>query len=279
MMRTMGGRTPTELRMTASTRSSSSMGRTNPAKPRHDGGKKCLCDKPAAEHMDHPWKITRAGRNKFCNQRNLCDLRNPGCFSMYTFNDHVGYGVLEVLQNLMLDYEEAAESSEILNIGTVMALFIMYAVDAREYGLLEESKAESLGPAMDKKKWHPHEFASYILAYVRKYDIELMGPSKIAQYIKDVEADVALSDTAPNTASADVWGFAKALKAYTTREGNPGAYMAGRREHHNSKIGGDSLDLTTWTSAERKAKSFKRKDPFGKAEIDAIKRGDVLSMG
>lgn len=44
-------------------------------------------------------------------------------------------------------------------------------------------------------------------------------------------------------------------------------------------IGGDTLDITTWTSEERKRKSFDKKDPLGKAEIDAIKNGLVMSLG
>jgi hypothetical protein len=44
-------------------------------------------------------------------------------------------------------------------------------------------------------------------------------------------------------------------------------------------LGGDSLDLTTWSSAERKAHSFEKKDPLGKEIMDAIKKGEVLQVG
>ncbi|KAK6509222.1 hypothetical protein TWF481_003982 [Arthrobotrys musiformis] len=36
---------------------------------RCDGGDTCLCNKPAEEHPDHPWKITVAGKHKFFNHR------------------------------------------------------------------------------------------------------------------------------------------------------------------------------------------------------------------
>jgi len=75
-----------------------------------DGGKTCLCMKPASEKPDHPWKMTLAGQTLFCTQRAMCDLRDPDGFSMYTFNDHSAYGTLEVLQNLMLDYEAASKN-------------------------------------------------------------------------------------------------------------------------------------------------------------------------
>ncbi|KAL4876672.1 hypothetical protein BJY04DRAFT_140220 [Aspergillus karnatakaensis] len=35
------------------------------------------------------------------------DLRDPINFNMYVFNDFAGYGVLEVLQNLLVDFDEA----------------------------------------------------------------------------------------------------------------------------------------------------------------------------
>lgn len=32
---------------------------------------------------------------------------NPDMFDMYTYNDHQAYGMLEVIQNLLLDWDEA----------------------------------------------------------------------------------------------------------------------------------------------------------------------------
>jgi len=79
-------------------------------KQRCDGGKTCLCSKPAADHPDHPWKLTVAGKTKYFIQHTQCDLRDPDNFEMYTFNDHMAYGVLEVIQNLFLDYQNAGDN-------------------------------------------------------------------------------------------------------------------------------------------------------------------------
>lgn len=81
---------------------------TSNKRPRCDGGETCLCDKPASEHPDHIWKLSVAGKRLYFTQHIHFELRNPDSFGMYTFNDHVGYGVLEMLQNLILDFEEAA---------------------------------------------------------------------------------------------------------------------------------------------------------------------------
>jgi len=78
-----------------------------PPRQRCDGGKKCLCNKLAADHPDHAWTITRAGHELLLTQHIHAQLRCPDNFDMYTFNDHHGYGMLEVIQNLVLDFVEA----------------------------------------------------------------------------------------------------------------------------------------------------------------------------
>jgi hypothetical protein len=72
-----------------------------------DAGKTCLCNKPAAEHPNHPLILSNAGKSKWFTQHTFLDLRCPDAFNMYTFNDHEGYGALEVVQNLFIDYVEA----------------------------------------------------------------------------------------------------------------------------------------------------------------------------
>lgn len=76
-------------------------------KPKCDAGETCLCYKPAAEHPEHRWIITKAGLHKFLAQRVMTDLRCPYMFNMDIYNDFHGYGVLEVFENLLLDYAEA----------------------------------------------------------------------------------------------------------------------------------------------------------------------------
>jgi hypothetical protein len=78
-----------------------------PPKQRCDGGRTCLCDKPASEHPDHPWQILQAGKLKWLMQRSMCDIRDPDGFGMYIYNDWSAWGALEVLENLILDFVEA----------------------------------------------------------------------------------------------------------------------------------------------------------------------------
>ncbi|KAL2022227.1 hypothetical protein VTK56DRAFT_5837 [Thermocarpiscus australiensis] len=311
-----------------------------------DGGKTCLCNKPAAEHPDHVWKLSAAGKYRFFMQRIHSELRCPDNFNMYTFNDHEGYGVLEVLQNLILDFEEPAgnykeqwaicealafflhtdtglsatqiddgsyvdatyevigrlfmtmlailerekllgKDSEIKNLGLIMALFMDIAADARRYGLLEVDEKEPLGPAEDNKEWIPHAFDNQILAYARKYGIDLVGPSHIAEIIAEAKGDGTLPvpDSEPNSTrtgnpyGADPFNFYDAMQTYKLEFGGVTAMLAGTSKKTNSIIGGDNLDITSWSSAERKRKSYDGKDPLRKKEIDALKQGLVLTMG
>lgn len=62
--------------------------------------------KPATEHPDHSWVIV-AGIQKFITLSIQSQVRDPDAMDMYTYNDHFGYGVLELAQNLLLDFDEA----------------------------------------------------------------------------------------------------------------------------------------------------------------------------
>jgi hypothetical protein len=168
--------------------------------------------------------------------------------------------------------------SEIKNLGLIMAAFMSLAHGCRDYGLLEESKQEALGPAKDKKKWEPHAFDNQILAYARKYGIELVGPTNIEKIVGDANADVDLPVPESNTGKADPFGFTKSLKKYKVDEGGITAFMVGNK-NIKTPIGGDSLDITTWTSAKRKSKAFDKKDPISKELMAGVKNeGLVISI-
>ncbi|KAK0615358.1 hypothetical protein B0T17DRAFT_657547 [Bombardia bombarda] len=313
--------------------------KTSGGRGRCDAGETCLCNKPAADHPDHPWQVTVAGKHKFYTQRIHCGTRCPDDFGMYTFNDHEGYGVMEIIQNLLLDFEEVAGSwkeqwavcegmafflltgfaspffgvddgelvshtyeligrlfvsmlaqlerdgrlgkdSEVQNLGLIMALFMRLAADARDYGCLQESEEEPIGPKKDKKTWCPHAFDNQVLAYARKYDVKLVGPSDMEDLIENCEQEADLPKPESNKGpKADPFGFVEALASYKSERGGIAAFLSSRKKSGSAVIGGDYLDITTWSSAERKEKAFAKKDPLGKAQIDAIKKGLILQRG
>jgi hypothetical protein len=77
-----------------------------------DGGETCICLKSADDHPDHPWVVTKAGQIKLNQMHIQADLRCPDNFQMYTFNDHEAYGMMQVFQNLILDYEDAGRDKD-----------------------------------------------------------------------------------------------------------------------------------------------------------------------
>ncbi|KAK0666067.1 hypothetical protein QBC41DRAFT_281774 [Cercophora samala] len=315
-------------------------------KPKCDGGKKCYCTQLYDDHPEHPYVMTRAAKSMFMDLFSHCEVRDPDNFSMYTFNDHSAYGALEVLQNLILDFEEAdtwqekwavcealgcflkndsygtlasriddgegadatwqlmgrmflsmlaqferdgllAADGPVKNLGFIMAVWMSIPSDMRGYGLLEESKPEPLGPVKAKgaKKWWPHSFDRQILAYARKYDIALKGLHNLDDLVQEIEAEGEgeLPDPAHNTAKSDVFHYQRELTRYKQRYGSGPHFMStyGRKKQTKPKsaMGGDNLDLTAWTPAERKAAAYDKKDPLGKKELDMIKQGAVMSRG
>ncbi|KAH6613668.1 hypothetical protein B0J18DRAFT_473406 [Chaetomium sp. MPI-SDFR-AT-0129] len=171
-----------------------------------------------------------------------------------------------------------SKDSEIKNLDVVMAIFLEVAQGARCYGFLEDSATEALGPAKDKKTWQPDYFDNNIVAYARKYDIELTGIHGLEKLIEDADEDVDLPVPASNADDkADPFGFVKGLKAYKKEHGGITAFLA-QTKKPNSVIGGDHLDISSWTSAKRKSKAFNKKDPLGKEELAALKEGAVLSL-
>ena len=166
-----------------------------------------------------------------------------------------------------LDREGVLNSkSEVKNIGLVIAIFIKLADVWRQCDVLaDEEQEERLKSTPGKTfKFNPAEFDAYVHAYAYQNSIPLQGPADIGDLIDEFE-DVELA-----TVGDDPWKWATSFKNYKRDFG-----MSPRAK---AKIGGDTYDITAWTSAERKKHSFNKKDPLGKDEIKALKDGMILQM-
>ncbi|KAI9367289.1 hypothetical protein BJX61DRAFT_538185 [Aspergillus egyptiacus] len=292
-----------------------------PKKAKCDGGETCMCNKPAAEHPDHPLVMNDAGRRKFVDQIFHTDIRTPDYFDMYVFNDFAGYGILEVLQKLVLDFVEAKNNwkeqwavceaipffwhngdlmpfsmldrdtvhntwtliahmfmamlgnlesagflspeSEVKNLGLIMSMYLRLASELTEYSCLPEYSTTS------RKTFKIDNFNAYIVAYAKKYEIKLKGPSGLDELIEEAEDEGSrIKFPAP---SADPWKFNAAYKANKQELGT--IYFVDKEE-----FGGDSFDITAWPSAKRKKYNFEKKDPIDKEGMKAIKEGGVMQM-
>ncbi|KAI0143008.1 hypothetical protein GGR57DRAFT_484677 [Xylariaceae sp. FL1272] len=288
----------------------------------------CVCFLPANQNPEHPWIMSFGGFLKFRTQVTMIQLRDPDLFSMYTFNDHANMGVLEVLENLLLDFEMAdgsnamigwperwsiceatvqllmsdvtdvlhmysdgerlenmmqligrqflymlaqldsngllSDSSPILSLPITMASYMRLANIQREGNLLHDStKRRSYG---QRKSLQPNFYDDAILSYANQRGIMLGGFKNIDDMCAECVPEVKL----PDRDKRDPWSYKQSRNEYKTRY----SMLSDK-----ATIGGDGLDLTSWSSAERKKNAFDKKDPLGKKELDALKQGMVMTMG
>ncbi|EIT78186.1 hypothetical protein BDV35DRAFT_405806 [Aspergillus flavus] len=254
----------------------------------------------------------------------MLDLRGPDNFSMYTFNDHSAYGAIEVVQNMMLDFDEASGKwqqqwaviealawllsgdflslmvmiddgdlfrettilleqifltllaelekegqleahSDVHNIGLIMGLIAGEANTLRSDGFINIKKSKA-------KSYHGQDFIPYLLTYASKGNISLRGPSNIDEIIAEGEELSEQENVELPTAQKDPWKWGTVFKAYKR---NAVAPYGGRSR---TAIGGDCLDITTYSSAERKKASFTKKDIISADMIKKIKEGLVLQL-
>lgn len=253
----------------------------------------------------------------------MVNLRNPDAFAMYTFNDHLAYGVLEVVQNLLLDFDEAykaqqwreawavveglalfmlvdqgemmymaddgemiktttaqmarmvlamlaildnegqlTNNSDTKNIGWVMALYLELATSLQDQGVLEDAR-----PSKAKTfKFNADNLSLYLQSYASRCGITMPGVANIS---KDANLTMLKVD------AKDPWGWTSSFSKY--RSGCVAPRYAFRGSHRGV-IGGDGLDISTWTSAERKKHAFDKKDPLPKDAAKNLKDGFVLAL-
>ncbi|KAJ5105303.1 hypothetical protein NUU61_002650 [Penicillium alfredii] len=72
-----------------------------------NSGKPCVCMKPSAENPEHIWVMTSASLKKFVALQNQTFFRDPDNFGIYVYNDFYAYGITELVQNVLLDFDEA----------------------------------------------------------------------------------------------------------------------------------------------------------------------------
>ncbi|KAJ5736113.1 uncharacterized protein N7483_001238 [Penicillium malachiteum] len=66
----------------------------------------CVCRKPTLDNPNHPWVVSYAGLLRASIVELLANVREPWVFSLHTFKYHQSYGLIELLENLLLDFDE-----------------------------------------------------------------------------------------------------------------------------------------------------------------------------
>ncbi|KAL1838829.1 hypothetical protein VTJ49DRAFT_2186 [Mycothermus thermophilus] len=294
--------------------------------PACDGGKTCLCGKPAADHPDHKWIATHAARRKFIGQIDMAHFRDPNNFGLKCYQDTPLYGIMEVVENLLLDFVEADRNwreqwvvcetmaffmhtdlaadmgmvddgegldalmrlvgrtflamlarlerdnrlgpdSEVKNLGLIMSLYVAMARQWGQLGFFEDGKEETVElAAVDgssvKYTFNMNDFPDYVLGYAARHSIRLPDMARPPD-------DAA--EKLPVPTKEDPWNTASAFLKYEKMHGKTNGYRP-------PAIGGDKLDITTWSSAQRKSASPTGQDPLSKRELEKLRMGMLLSL-
>ncbi|KAH8659511.1 hypothetical protein BGZ61DRAFT_433606 [Ilyonectria robusta] len=289
-----------------------------------DKGRTCPCNKQFSELPSHSYTISKAGLARNHCAANMMNLRTPDFFAMYTFNDHAAYGALEVVQNLLLDFDEAFKNKkwqEAWSVVEAMAIFVragdgslMFIADEGQMisetasqiarmvlaalAALESDGMLSGNSHSNNAGWM---IAMYIAMAAMFRDTSLIQgnrhlKSKLFKFwagnfdlylraiahrlniaIPDTEnASENIDPTMPKGNGKDPWGWARSFAEYKRTCVAPGYAFRGT---HRRKIGGDGLDISTWSSAERKQYNFDNKDPLPRKTIESLGEGLVLVLG
>ncbi|KAF6819123.1 hypothetical protein CSOJ01_01508 [Colletotrichum sojae] len=129
-----------------------------------------------------------------------------------------------------------------------------------EFGMIEDGES-----AMKTAKLIGNMFLAMLARLERE------GVLKPDELLAEVNDKVKLPTAEEH--GDDPWGFGAALEEYRKGGNSCGFFV------NKGGIGGDSLDITSWTPAERKKASFNKKDPLPKKILDGIKDGLVIGLG
>lgn len=96
-----------------------------------------------------------AGIQKTISVSIQAQVRDPDSMGMYTYNDHFGYGMVEVAQNLLLDFDEAPPYwKKQWSICEAMIMFFVRGVADPMFGYV--ARFYVCFPAWDMMLWEYH---------------------------------------------------------------------------------------------------------------------------
>ncbi|KGQ02701.1 hypothetical protein BBAD15_g12081 [Beauveria bassiana D1-5] len=221
------------------------------------------------------WAIISASANAEAEYRTVYDdqIRIPRPERKETDEPRIGTGhdlvdIFDLIGRMFVAMVARLERenllSEISSLGAVMSMFVGLFTRLRKFDIVKKTRKITGASDYDARR-----LASYVLAYSKQYKITLTSHVDSEAYQGDW-GEIKLPTSTMN--KNDPWGFFGAVRRYHKSHSKGMAFcycgFVG--------IGGDALDITTWKSDERLAKSLSKKDPLGEEDIDAIKQGLVL---
>jgi hypothetical protein len=80
--------------------------------------------KTLAEHPESRFSLSQAGAWRFNIMREQLPYRNPETFGMMMFSDYPVWGTIEVIENLILDFNEATDWREQWAVCEALIMFL-----------------------------------------------------------------------------------------------------------------------------------------------------------
>lgn len=80
---------------------------------RCDDGETCTCNKPAEDYPQHQWVVTKKGYEMALEWVEQREKRCQDNFDLYIFNRYNGYGISEVIENMLLAFAKEDKKKRI----------------------------------------------------------------------------------------------------------------------------------------------------------------------
>ena len=113
-----------------------------------DGGSGplCMCRRPADSHPQYDWVMTKRGFEHALHWMREREKRTQENYEVYVFNDFNGYGIQEVLENMLVKFDEAmavaggGQHDVVLGVwAQIEAMGLFLNDELVEYNMLDDS--------------------------------------------------------------------------------------------------------------------------------------------
>lgn len=299
-----------------------------------DGGETCICKTPQAERPDHVWIMSNAGLEKLQVTLIQLSLRDADSINMLTHNDQVGYSIMEVIENLVLDFDEAMDAREeqwvicevtaVLFLRTELMQMFMWALPPGDEplassltcfdirvadGEMVENLCNLVGTMfltmlakLEHRDLLKPDSGFKNLALIMALYIKIAQQSFSVDAFLDLDTRVLAYATKHKIAVRDVPGMKRLvdelqedadeleLPSFKAPRYDPWQWKRSFGDYQDyvedlpfyalkpNRMGGDGLDITTWSSDRRKKHSLDEKDPMPEDVIDSLKKGLVVQL-
>jgi len=279
-----------------------------------EGDKRSSHDQPASERPDHKWILMRRSWMELCNASRGAAFRSPDNFGMYIYNDFEGYGLLEMVENFIVEYhkEFKKKAQDLRDMWIPLVAFVHWEKMVDVDPLLMIDDGERLSATLDLAG---RAFLSMLNALDRASQLKPDSDFKDLGLVMGMFASIASDfEDAYNTEDELDWrvhilkyandkgieidvSFVGKILAQEfeddSDDGDDGkdgkdewpkaakdrwVFLKKFKEHkqHHGPMGGTHSDITKFPRAQRAEYAFAKKDPLADVPSKVLKEGTLM---